>query len=127
MIIIAGHGEFAQVLIQVAESILGKKSGLQAFEFRPNEVAKDSYMRLEKLIQKSGWPVVVLVDLFDGTPGSMALSMLDEEKVAVVTGVNLGMTLKAAEGSLEGELSQISNQLAKAGREAIHNASQLIT
>lgn len=127
-VIVATHGELAKVLVETAGIILGRPAQLQPFTFPEGEAPKASYKRLQKLIQKcdTGRGVIILVDLFGGTPGSVALSMLDEKQVEVLTGVNLAMALAA--GTLDPGLdfSQACSAVLKSGRDSIKEAGALL-
>ena len=127
-LIIATHGHFAGSLVNTAEMILGRKSSLQAFEFPENEAANVSAKKLKTLIAKSdrGRGVIILSDLFGGTPGSLALSMLEEETVEVISGVNLPMAIAAATLEPELDLSEASMALLLTGREGIKKAGSIL-
>ena len=127
-LIIATHGHFAGSLVNTAEMILGRKSSLQAFEFPENEAARVSAGKLKTLIAKSdrGSGVIILSDLFGGTPGSLALSMLEEETVEVISGVNLPMAIAAASLEPELNLSEASMAILLTGREGIKTAGSIL-
>lgn len=127
-LIIATHGNFASSLVQTAEMILGRETSLQAFEFPDHEPAQESAKKLEALIQKSnrGSGVIILSDLFGGTPGSLALSMLEEEAVEVISGVNLPMAIAAAMLEPGLDLSTASQSLLSTGREGIKKAGSIL-
>ena len=127
-VIVATHGGLAGSLVETAEFILGGDSGLEAFTFKDGETPKASFRRLQALIRKAdrGKGVIILADLFGGTPGSLALSMLDHAQVEVVTGVNLPMTITAAGLDEAQDLAQASAAIVKAGRESIKEAGRLL-
>ncbi len=127
-LIIATPGLFAGSLVQTAEMSLGRKSSLQDFEFPENEAANVSARKLKTLIAKSdrGRGVIILSDLFGGTPGSLALSMLEEEAVEVISGVNLPMAIAAATLEPELDLSEASMALLLTGREGIKKAGSIL-
>lgn len=127
-IIVAAHGDIGKVMVETTGMILNQETLLRPFTFPDGEAPKASHKRLRALIQKSnsGRGVIILVDLFGGTPGSMALSMLDEKEVEVLTGVNLAMVLAA--GTLDPELNlhQASAAILKAGKDSIKEAGALL-
>lgn len=127
-LIIATHGHFASSLVNTAEMILGRKTSLQAFEFPEHEAAKVSAKKMKILIGKSnrGRGVIILSDLFGGTPGSLALSMLEDEAVEVITGVNLPMAIAAATLEPELNLSAASQSIMLTGREGIKKAGSIL-
>lgn len=127
-VIVATHGRLAEVLVETAEHILGRGSALVPFTFLDDEPAKASFHRLEELIQQTerGRGVIILVDLFGGTPGSLALSMLDDSQVEVVTGVNLAMAVTAAALDPAHDLHTASAAIVKAGNDSIKAAGRLL-
>ena len=127
-IIVATHGNLAEVLVETAERIVGSETPLQPFSFREGEGARQSFRRLQGLVKKSekGDGVIILVDLFGGTPGSLALSMLDNGMVEVVTGVNLPMALAAATLEPEVGLRKATAAIAAAGSNSIREAGRLL-
>ena len=127
-IIVATHGDLARSLLGTAELILGRPCGMTPFVLSADEPAQSAYQRLHALVQRAeaGRGVILLVDLFGGTPGSLALSMLSDAGVGVVTGVNLPMILAAAGLTAEQSLEQATTALENAGRNAIKSAGQLL-
>lgn len=108
-------------MVETAEMILGRPSGLAPFNFPPDEAPNLSARRLKTLIKKKdrGRGVIILSDLFGGTPGSLALSMLEAESVEVITGVNLPMAIAASTLKPDLDLSQAADTLMRSGRESI--------
>lgn len=127
-VIVASHGNLAESLVETARLILGRKTRLRTFTFPEGETPKASYKRLQALIGKceEGRGVIILVDLFGGTPGSMALSMLDEQQVEVLTGVNLAMALAAGMIDPELDLRRACAVILKSGRDSIKEAGALL-
>lgn len=127
-IIVATHGDLARSLVETAGLILGRQTGLEPFAFGADERAEDASTRLQALVRRSdrGAGVLILADLFGGTPGSLALSMLESGSVEVVTGVNLPMVVAAA--SLEPSLpvEEASERVIRAGQEAIKSAGRML-
>ncbi len=127
-VIVATHGRLGEELVATAEQIIGGESILQAFQFRDGEAPKTSFRRLEGMIKKAekGRGVIILVDLFGGTPGSLALSMLDDAQVEVVTGVNLPMAITAATLDPGHDLHQASAAIVESGALSIKAAGRLL-
>ena len=125
---VATHGRLAEELVATAEQIVGGESALQAFQFRDGEAPKASLRRLEGMIKKAekGRGVIILVDLFGGTPGSLALSVLDDAQVEVVTGVNLPMAITAATLDPGHDLHQASTAIVESGAHSIKAAGRLL-
>jgi mannose PTS system EIIA component len=127
-IIVATHGRLAESLVETAELILQRPSGLTPFAFMADEDPKSASRKLQALIKKcdQGRGVIILVDLFGGTPGTLALSLLEKTAVEVVTGVNLPMAVAAAGLAPRLELEEATAALEQAGRNAIKGAGLLL-
>lgn len=126
--IVAAHGNMAASMVRVAEDMLGQKIGMTSFEFLAEEKFDVSLARLRKLIQRQnqGRGVIVLADLFGGTPGTMAFSMLETGSLEVVTGVNLPMVIAAAEIKADMDLADAAQKIKQAGKSAIKQAGELL-
>jgi PTS system mannose-specific IIA component len=70
--------------------------------------------------------VLVLTDMFGGTPSNLALSLLEPGRIEVVTGVNLPMLIKCVNLREEAALSEVARRVAEQGRQAIQVASELL-
>jgi PTS system mannose-specific IIA component len=127
-VIVATHGRLGEVLVETTNMILGRKSELRPFTFREGEAPKASFKRLHSLIRKyeTGHGVIILVDLFGGTPGTLALSMLDEQQVEVLTGVNQAMALAAATIDPKHDLRKACEAIVKSGKDSIREAGALL-
>ncbi len=127
-LIVATHGRLAESLVETAELILQRPSGLTPFAFMADEEPQAASRKLQALIKKcdKGRGVIILVDLFGGTPGTLALSLLEETAVEVVTGVNLPMAVSAAGLDPRLQLEQAALTLEQAGRNAIKGAGLLL-
>ena len=125
--IVAGHGRFAHQLIEAIELILGAPSDLRPFDFQLDETAEQAGRRLQRLVREldGGAGVLIMADLFGGTPGSLALSLVKPGAVEVVTGVNLAMALTACELAAGVSLREAADLVENAGRSGITSASGL--
>ena len=97
-LVVATHGELAEVLLRTAEGIVGPVAQASAVSVDAQTSVEDARARLATAIHKVGGDgegVLVLTDMFGGTPANLALTFL-EEQIEVVTGVNLPMLLKLA-------------------------------
>lgn len=126
-VLIITHGNLGRELIHAAEMIKGP---LESVIF----VSVDSIKGVEELkkeittaIKKvdTGTGVIILTDLFGGTPSNISLSFLKEGKVEVVTGVNLPMLLKL-DARKEKKLDALASFLRDYGRKNIYLASEVL-
>jgi PTS system mannose-specific IIA component len=126
-LVIATHGQLAAELLRTAEGIVGPVPGSAAVSVDATTSVEEARARLAAAIQTvgaDGEGVLVLTDMFGGTPANLALTFLDE-RIEVVTGVNLPMLMKLA--SSRGQGLQAAAELATAqGQKNITLASALL-
>jgi PTS system mannose-specific IIA component len=97
-LVVATHGKLAEELLHTAEGIVGPLERCEAVSVSAGSSSmEDARARLADAVHRveAGAGVLILTDMFGGTPANLALTFLDE-KVEVVTGVNLPMILKLA-------------------------------
>ena len=96
-LVVATHGRLAEELLRTAEGIVGPLERCEAVSIAADVSMEDARARLGEAVRRvdAGDGVLVLTDMFGGTPANLALTFLDE-KVEVVTGVNLPMIVKLA-------------------------------
>jgi len=127
-LLIITHCRLAQELLEAAEFILGS---LEAVDYVLIDTSEDSDKErdlIEKKIQSldRGKGVLVLTDMFGGTPSNLALSFLQQDVVEVVTGVNLPMVIAVAQNRGKHSLAQIADIAKNAGCRSISLASELL-
>jgi PTS system mannose-specific IIA component len=127
-LLIITHCRLGQELLEAAEFILGS---LEAADCVLIDVSKDSDTvrgLIEEKIQSldRGGGVLVLTDMFGGTPSNLALSFLQQGAVEVVTGVNLPMVIAVAQNREQNNLAQIADIAKNAGCRSISLASELL-
>lgn len=126
-VLVITHGDLGQELIKAAELIKGKYDGVLPVSVDSNKGVEDIKKEITTAIKKvdKGDGVLILTDLFGGTPSNIALSFLKEGKVEVVTGVNLPMLLKL-EIRKEKNLTDLSYFIKDYGRKNISLASEIL-
>src|ERR1035437_6372859 len=107
-VLITTHGNLGNELIKAAESIKGKLNGVMHVCVEQTKGVEDLKKEIGNAIKKldKGKGVLILTDLFGGTPSNISLSFLKEGKVEVVTGVNMPMMMKLTEVKGEMTLSE---------------------
>jgi mannose PTS system EIIA component len=126
--VIVTHGHFANELLAAAEMIVGVVSHITAVSIGWHddvEAARDEIERAMARVSE-GRGVLLLTDMFGGTPTNIAAMFLAEGEVEVVTGVNLPMVIKLAAQSEEEEFSDIARRVRDQGREGIYLAGDLL-
>ena len=128
-IVVATHGQLAAELLRTAEGIVGPVPGATAISVDSATSVEEARARLATAIHKvgaDGEGVLVLTDMLGGTPANLALTFLDE-KVEVITGVNLPMILKLATARAEGlSLRATAEVVTTHGQKNITLASELL-
>jgi PTS system mannose-specific IIA component len=127
-VLITTHGNLGSELFKVAEMIRGPLKGVIHISIDQTkgveDLKKDINAAIKKLDQGKG--VLILTDLFGGTPSNLSLSLLKEGKVEVVTGVNLPMLLKLADIREKMNLQDFANYIKDYGRKNIYLASEIL-
>ena len=127
-LLIITHSRLAKELLEAAVFIIGS---VEAAECISIETSKDS-KKLRNIIQNKlksldqGKGVLILVDMFGGTPSNLALSFLQKDTAEVVTGVNLPMVLAIAHNRKGKSLAEVADIAKSAGKRSISLASELL-
>ncbi len=127
-VVVATHGQLADELIRTAEGIVGKLEQARAISIGSTSSMDAARQALGEAIRAvdDGDGVLVLTDMFGGTPANLALTFLDE-RIEVLTGVNLPMLLKLASCRAEQMALAATAQLLTAyGQKNITLASELL-
>ncbi|HKV32969.1 MAG TPA: PTS sugar transporter subunit IIA [Pyrinomonadaceae bacterium] len=126
--VIVTHGHLAGELLAAAEMIVGPISHIAAVSIGWHDdvdAARDEVQRaITRVSQGAG--VLLLTDMFGGTPTNIASMFLDEGAIEVVTGVNLPMVIKLATSTGEESLADIAPKIRDQGRQGIYLASALL-
>ena len=127
--VIVTHGHLAGELLAAAEMIIGPVSHITAVSIGWHDdvdAARDEVQRaIARVSQKAG--VLLLTDMFGGTPTNIASMFLEEGKVEVITGVNLPMVIKLATQSGVEPLLELARRICDQGRQGIYMAGDLLT
>jgi PTS system mannose-specific IIA component len=126
--LLVSHGLLAQELLAAAEMIVGEISHIQAVSIGWHDDVNDARSEIEKRIADvdGGAGVLILTDMFGGTPSNIAFSFHEPGKLDVVTGTNLPMIIKIA-SQKEGEtLESLARSVCEQGRSSIAMASDFL-
>jgi PTS system mannose-specific IIA component len=127
-VVVVTHGQLASELLNAAEMIVGDLPGFAAVSIGwqdPVDVAREAIERAIARVDRGGG-VLLLTDMFGGTPSNLGLTFLEANHIEVVTGVNLPMMIKLAKSAQHGELRASARELCEHGRAAIRVASDLL-
>ncbi len=127
--LVVTHGQLAQELLAAAEMIVGEISHIQAVSIGWHDDVNEARSEIERRITDigGGSGVLILTDMFGGTPSNIAFSFHEPGKVDVVTGANLPMIIKIA-SQKEGEtLESLARTVWEQGRSSIAMASDFLS
>ncbi len=124
-VVVVTHGQLAQAFIAAAEHVLGALPQMRGVAIGPDD---DMEVRREDILAQvravdDGTGVIILTDLFGGTPSNLAISVMPHVQCDVIAGVNLPMLVKLGELRWAVTLAQAANAAADAGRRYIRVAS----
>jgi mannose PTS system EIIA component len=127
-LVIVTHGGLAQEFRAALEHVVGRQDHVETISIGPDD---DMDKRRAELIVavgrvKGDKGVVVLTDMFGGTPSNLAISVMEETGAEVVAGINLPMLIKLASVRKEASLEQAITAAKEAGRKYISVASQVL-
>ncbi len=127
-VVIVTHSALADEFLMATQQIVGDVEGIEPLSIDPSEPLGEVEKRIKKAIKKvdAGEGVLILTDMFGGTPSNISLSFLKKGKVEVVTGVNLPMLIKLSTLREEKPLDDLASFIRSYGRENIHLASEIL-
>jgi len=127
-IVIVTHGKLGEALLDTCSMITGENKGITSISVQAGDDVEDTRGRIEKAIEevKGDKGVILLVDMFGGTPSNISLSFLGLNDIEVVTGVNLPMLTKLRSLGADLTLREAALALGDYGREYIKVATEYL-
>jgi len=127
-IVIVTHLKLGEELLAVAELIVGKPEQFQAVSINPKDGVEEIKEKISEAIRRvdRGKGILILTDMFGGTPSNICLSFLEEWKIEVITGVNLPMLLKLSTYEEEKDLDELAEFIKTYGQKNINLASEIL-
>ncbi|ODS01746.1 PTS fructose transporter subunit IIA [Methyloceanibacter superfactus] len=127
-VVIVTHGQLAREFRAALEHVVGPQEQIETISIGPDD---DLDVRRADMLAAlasvdSGEGVVVLTDMFGGSPSNLAISAMEQSNVEVIAGVNLPMLVKLASVRGESGLDDAITQAQEAGRKYISVASQIL-
>jgi PTS system mannose-specific IIA component len=126
--VLVTHGALANEFKSALEHVVGPQEGIETIAIGPDD---DMEQRREDILNaveraEQGQGVVILTDMFGGTPSNLAISIMQQRGVEVIAGVNLPMLVKLARVRADLGIKQAVNVAAEAGRKYINVASETL-
>jgi len=127
-VVVVTHGQLATELLNAAEAIVGDLPRFAAVSIGWHDDMDDAREEIRQAIARlqGEGGVLLLTDMFGGTPTNLGLSFVEPDRVEVVTGVNLPMLIKLTSLRSSQDLLAVARELRETGRNAIHVASDLL-
>jgi len=128
-VVIVAHGGLAAEFRAALEHVVGPQEQLEALSIGPEDDVEARRMELIETVRRvdAGGGVIVLTDMFGGTPSNLAISVMAETGAEVLAGINLPMLIKLASVRGEAALGAAVNAAKEAGRKYISVASQVLS
>jgi PTS system mannose-specific IIA component len=126
--LVVTHGHLAQELVAAAEMIVGEIAHIQAVSIGWHDDVNDAHMEIEKKIAEvdSGLGVLIMTDMFGGTPSNIAFAFHEPGRIEVVTGVNLAMIIKVATQGEGESIESLARSVLEQGQSSIRRAGEFL-
>ncbi len=126
--LVVTHGQLGQELVAAAETIVGGTLPIAAVSIGWDDDAEVSQRKIEAAVRAvdKGKGVIILTDMFGGSPSNLALPLLKKGELEIVTGVNLPMIIKVANQSANDSLPELAARVKQQGQKHISIASELL-
>ena len=127
-VVLVTHGNLATELVKVMEHVVGPQDQLTTITIDPDddmEKRREDILNSVQFVDK-GLGVIILTDMFGGTPSNLAISIMEQAKIDIIAGVNLPMLIKLASVRSTETISEAVAQAREAGQKYIMVASQVL-
>jgi PTS system mannose-specific IIA component len=126
--VLVTHGDLGDVLLEVTRRIVGNFENISTVSIGWDDDLEKSESKIEKAVQAidRGSGVIILTDMFGGTPSNISMPFQRYGKVEVITGVNLPMVVKIASQSGDESLSVLAGKVRDQGKRQITIAGELL-
>ena len=127
-LVLVTHGDLASEFRLALEHVVGPQERIETICIGPDDDMEHRRQDILNAVHEAdmGKGVVVLTDMFGGTPSNLAISIMEDTPIEVVAGVNLPMLIKLASVRHESTLGEAAEQARDAGRKYINVASQVL-
>lgn len=127
-LLIVTHCELGKEFLNAAEFIVGPVEAADVVSITQTSDSEEIRKTIEEKISvlNNGQGVLILTDMFGGTPSNLSLSFLKEEMVEVITGVNLPMIIAIAQNRSDTDLGKLAEKAQEAGKMSISLAGNLL-
>ncbi|HEX7710392.1 MAG TPA: PTS sugar transporter subunit IIA [Sphingomonadaceae bacterium] len=126
--ILVTHGHLAEEFVKAMEHVVGRQENVATVCIGPKDDVEARRKEIARAIKTvdTGEGVVILTDLFGGTPSNLAISLLEEGRVEVIAGINLPMLIRLAGARNKLKIAEAVAAAREAGRNYITVASEFL-
>lgn len=127
-LVLVTHGKLAQEFRNALEHVVGPQNHLETVSIGPEDDMDQRRIDIIEAVSRAedGSGVIILTDMFGGTPSNLAISVMDNGRIEVIAGVNLPMLIKLASVRTENDMEQALADAQEAGRKYINVASRVL-
>ncbi|SER51039.1 PTS system, mannose-specific IIA component [Faunimonas pinastri] len=128
-LVLVTHGQLAAEFRAALEHVVGPQTACETVSIGPEDDMEERRQDIVDAVAKvnSGSGVILLTDMFGGTPSNLAISVMSPGEVEVVAGVNLPMLIKLASVRADRSLEEAAMAAQEAGRKYINVASRILS
>jgi PTS system mannose-specific IIA component len=128
-LVLVTHGKLAEEFRHALEHVVGPQKSFETVSIGPED---DMDQRRQDIVEavsraETGHGVIILTDMFGGTPSNLSISVMDNGRIEVIAGVNLPMLIKLASVRSENDMERALAEGQEAGRKYINVASRVLT
>ena len=127
-LLLVSHRHLADEMKAVMEHVVGPQEQIETVSIFPSDDMEMRRLEIQKKIKEldTGSGVIVLTDMFGGTPSNLAISMMNQDNIEVLAGMNLPMLIKLAQVRASQPLKEATGSAQEAGKKYINAASALL-
>jgi mannose PTS system EIIA component len=127
-VLVVSHGNLARELVAACEHIVGPQACFASVALENDDDLDEAALEIARLAQacNTGAGVIILTEMFGGTPSNLAMTLIDLPDVEIVCGMNLPMLIKLSEVRATVALGEAARLAAEAGRKYIAVASDFV-
>lgn len=127
-VLVVTHGGVAKEIVKTVRRIVGGIENLESVSIGWDDDVDKARRQIQNAIEKvdQGSGVLILTDMFGGTPTNLSLSFLERDKVEIITGVNLPMLIKFYNLKNRTNLSDVAKRIKEQGQKSIYVATDVL-
>ncbi len=128
-LVLVTHGRLAEEFLHAVEHVVGPQDNFETVCIGAEDDMEQRRQDIVDAVARAdnGNGVIILTDMFGGTPSNLAISVMQEGKIEVIAGVNLPMLIKLSSVRSGGDIKAALREAQEAGRKYINVASQVLT